>query len=88
MSSGQRRTSSVGSFALPLLVMAFILCQHFAWLEMHTSVETWDDDAGLFRLAMCFQGMSGTDNDPCAVGAPYPPLVPWVSSICLAFGHF
>ena len=45
---------------------------------MHTALETWDDDAGLFRLALCLEAGSG---EPCAVGAPYPPLVPWITSL-------
>ena len=66
--------------AVPLIVLAVIMGQHFAWLEFHTAVETWDDDAGLFRLAMCLQASAGGTIGPCAVGAPYPPFVPWLTS--------
>jgi hypothetical protein len=61
-----------------LLLGAVVLVQQFSWLEMHTALETWDDDAGLFHLALCLEAALG---EPCAVGAPYPPLVPWVTSL-------
>lgn len=63
--------------AVAILLGGCVLAQHALWLEMHTAVETWDDDAGLFRLALCFWG---NVESTCSVGAPYPPLVPWVSS--------
>ena len=66
-------------WGLPALVLSVILLQQFAWLELHTAVDTWDDDAGLFKLALCFAGMDGSGNVGCAAGAPYPPLVPWLS---------
>jgi 4-amino-4-deoxy-L-arabinose transferase-like glycosyltransferase len=61
-----------------LLLGMVVLLQQFAWLDMHTALETWDDDAGLFRLALCLEAGLG---EPCAVGAPYPPLVPWITSL-------
>jgi len=66
-------------WAPPVLVLAVIMTQQFAWLDLHTAVDTWDDDAGLFKLAMCFAGMDGSGNVGCAAGAPYPPLVPWLT---------
>lgn len=64
----------------PALVLALILAQQAAWLDLHTAVDTWDDDAGLFKLALCFAGMDGSGNVGCAAGAPYPPLVPWITA--------
>jgi len=81
MSSKWERVLSAAPLGLPLLVLMAILTQHFAWLDLHTAVETWDDDAGLFRLAMCLQEGAVGSGEPCAVGAPYPPLVPWVTSL-------
>ncbi len=66
--------------ATALALGALILLQHGSWLNLHTAVETWDDDAGLFRLALCFREDAQA---PCSVGAPYPPLVPWVSSLLM-----
>ncbi len=81
MNSRQIRLMSIAGIVLPLVVLALIMVQHFVWLDLHTAVETWDDDAGLFRLAMCFQDASVGGGEPCAVGAPYPPLVPWLTSL-------
>jgi hypothetical protein len=72
-------------WALPLVVMAIVLLQHTGWLSLHTALETWDDDAGLFQLAMCLQDDSAGAGVPCAVGAPYPPLVPWITSLFFRF---
>lgn len=66
--------------AVAIALGALVLAQHSAWLGLHTALETWDDDAGLFRLALCFMGNADA---PCSVGAPYPPLVPWVSSLLM-----
>ena len=66
-------------WAMPALVLAIILAQQLAWLNLHTAVDTWDDDAGLFKLALCFAGMDASGNVGCAAGAPYPPLVPWLT---------
>ena len=68
-------------WALPALCIGIVLLLHLAWLTHNSSVETWDDDAGLFKLAMCLtDGLAG-QTEPCSAGAPYPPLVPFVTSI-------
>ena len=77
MKSTARATVLV--WAMPALVLAIILAQQLAWLNLHTAVDTWDDDAGLFKLALCFAGMDASGNVGCAAGAPYPPLVPWLT---------
>ena len=41
-------------WGLPALVLGVILLQQFAWLDLHTAVDTWDDDAGLFKLALLY----------------------------------
>ena len=64
----------------PVLVMGVILLQQLAWLNLHTAVDTWDDDAGLFKLALCYAGMDASGDIGCAAGAPYPPLVPWLAA--------
>ena len=72
-----RRLPAWAGPAVAAVLAALVVVQHASWLGLHTAVETWDDDAGLFRLALCFA--SGNEA-ACSVGAPYPPLVPWVSS--------
>ncbi|MEC9390249.1 MAG: hypothetical protein VX944_09255 [Myxococcota bacterium] len=72
-----RRLPSWAGSAVAAALGVLVVVQHASWLELHTAVETWDDDAGLFRLALCFA--SGNEA-ACSVGAPYPPLVPWISS--------
>ena len=68
-------------WALPALCISIVLVLHLAWLTHNSSVETWADDAGLFKLAMCFtDGLAG-QSEPCSAGAPYPPLVPFITSI-------
>jgi hypothetical protein len=64
-----------------MLCTGIVLLLHFSWLSYNSAVETWDDDAGLFKLAMCFaDGFQGR-TEPCSAGAPYPPLVPFITSI-------
>jgi hypothetical protein len=58
-----------------------VLLLHLAWLSHNSAVETWDDDAGLFKLAICFADGFDGRTQPCSAGAPYPPLVPFVTSI-------
>ena len=64
MKSTARATVLV--WAMPALVLAIILAQQLAWLNLHTAVDTWDDDAGLFKLALCFAGMDASGNVGCA----------------------
>jgi 4-amino-4-deoxy-L-arabinose transferase-like glycosyltransferase len=75
-----KKLARLGWWLLPLLVLGVVMLNHLAWLEFHTAVETWDDDAGLFRLSMCLADAASDGAVPCAVGAPYPPLVPWISA--------
>jgi hypothetical protein len=67
--------------AIPVLCMGLVLVLHWAWLQYNTAVETWDDDAGLFRLAICFEESFRGSTEPCSAGAPYPPLMPLVTSL-------
>ena len=61
------------------IVLGLILSIHLGWVGFHTALETWDDDAGLFRLAHCFYADSA--GQTCSAGAPYPPLVPTLTSL-------
>jgi len=66
---------------LPALVLtAVVVAMHLSWLDIHTALETWDDDAGLFRLALCLYG-EDSGGQPCSAGAPYPPLVPALTAL-------
>jgi len=69
-----------GGLGLAVLLTLLIVVVHLAWLDVHTALETWDDDAGLFRLALCLYG-DGSVGEPCSAGAPYPPLVPALTSL-------
>jgi hypothetical protein len=73
------------TWVLPLLVLGLVCFNHIAWLNLHTALETWDDDAGLFKLSMCLMDKAAGQGTPCSVGAPYPPLVPWISSLLYGF---
>lgn len=67
-------------WALLGLVMLTVL-QQLSWVEFSTAVETWDDDAGLFQLAVCVErGLRG-DAQSCFAGAPYPPLIPSIAGL-------
>ena len=63
------------SAAVAVVLISLVLLMHLFWIDIHTALETWDDDAGLFRLAHCLYG-SSVAGEACSAGAPYPPLVP------------
>ncbi len=69
-----------GVWLPPVVITALIVAMHLAWIDVHTALETWDDDAGLFRLALCLHG-DGSGGQPCSAGAPYPPLVPALTAL-------
>jgi len=60
-----------------------VLCvvQQGLWLSYATAVETWDDDAGLFRLATCLEDQMRGQAGACFAGAPYPPLIPSIAAL-------
>ncbi len=55
--------------------------QQAAWLMRASAVETWDDDAGLYRLATCLEDQLRGSSIPCFAGAPYPPLIPGIAAL-------
>jgi len=61
--------------AVAVVLVCLVVAMQLSWLDVHTSLETWDDDAGLFRLAHCLYAGSAV-GEACSAGAPYPPLVP------------
>lgn len=65
--------------AAALILMA--LLQQSMWLSDASAVETWDDDAGLYRLATCLEDQIRGGSTACFVGAPYPPLIPAVAAL-------
>ena len=78
-SAGNQPISERWTWALAVSVVVLVLLIHLGWVSFHTSLETWDDDAGLFRLAHCFY--ANASGDTCSVGAPYPPLVPNMTAL-------
>ena len=60
--------------ALVLILLA--VAQQGCWVEHASAVETWDDDAGLYRLATCLEDQLRGGSSACFAGAPYPPLIP------------
>ena len=65
--------------ALGLILMAVV--QQIAWVSLAGAVETWDDDAGLYRLATCLEDQLRGEGGACFAGAPYPPLIPAMAAI-------
>jgi 4-amino-4-deoxy-L-arabinose transferase-like glycosyltransferase len=71
--------STYGWLILASVTTMLVVVSHLIWLDLHTALETWDDDAGLFRLALCFYGDGSGES--CSAGAPYPPLVPALTAL-------
>jgi len=67
--------------AAALILLAVV--NQLLWLSQASAVETWDDDAGLFRFATCLEDQLRGGGDACLSGAPYPPLIP-----AIAAAHF
>ena len=69
----------------PLLAVSALIimtvAQHTLWLSQATAIETWDDDAGLYRLATCLEDQVRGQGGACFAGAPYPPLIPAIAAM-------
>ena len=59
-------------WAAAALILLTVVNQ-LAWLSQASAVETWDDDAGLFRFATCLEDQLRGEGAACSAGAPYPP---------------
>ena len=78
-SAGKQPIPERWAWGIAVLVVILVLIIHLGWINFHTALETWDDDAGLFRLAHCFYADATGQN--CSAGAPYPPLIPNVTAL-------